>query len=78
MAMQLRVDVSADGRVLATLADNELQVMRSSELQKDSLDVFLPCLFELILHIVYMGPNSAMEISLLEERRSYGRHRALQ
>lgn len=30
-AMQLRVDVSADGKVLATLADNELQVMRSSD-----------------------------------------------
>ena len=29
--MQLRVDVSADGKVLATLADNELQVMCLSD-----------------------------------------------
>ena len=56
--MQLRVDVSADGKVLATLADNELQVMRSSVVQSDSLEVLLPCLFELALLACTVGPRS--------------------
>ena len=77
-AMQLRVDVSADGKVLATLADNELQVIRLPEYISMTPKHPLPKILELALCTVNHAIAQHDQMLCIGHALITLRHRALQ